>query len=238
MLIIPAIDLMDEKVVRLKKGVMEDATEYGHDPRDIALTFASIGVKRLHIVDLNGAKTGDSVNFEIIKSIVEKSDLQIEVGGGIRNMQRLDAYMNMGVHYAILGTVAVENPDFVKEACKKYPNRIILGLDAKNMMVATDGWYKESKLSVLDIIGRYEWCQIESVIFTDIDKDGMLGGVNLEQISFVAEHSPFPVIASGGVSSHDDIKALRTLEHDNLLGCIIGKAIYENKINLEEIFGN
>lgn len=236
MIIIPAIDLIDAKVVRLKKGIMEDATEYGHDPRDIALMFAELGVERLHIVDLNGARTGENQNFEIIKEVVEKSKLQVEVGGGIRDMARLDAYMDMGVSYAILGTVAVKDPDFVKAAAEKYPNKIILGIDAKNMMVATEGWYEESSLSVFDVIKRYEDCHIDSVIFTDIEKDGMLAGINIEQIKQVADSSIFPVIASGGVSGIDDIKLLRSMAHNNIKGCIIGKAIYENKINLEEVF--
>lgn len=236
MIIIPAIDLLDEKVVRLKKGIMEDATEYGHDPRDVALMFAELGVERLHIVDLNGARTGENQNFNIIKEVVKKSNLQIEVGGGIRDMARLDTYMDMGISYAILGTVAVKDPEFVKAAAKKYPNKIILGIDAKNMMAATEGWYEESSLSVFDIIKRYEGCQIDSIIFTDIEKDGMLSGINVKQIKKVADNSIFPVIASGGVSGIDDIKLLRSMDHKNIKGCIVGKAIYENIINLEEVF--
>lgn len=236
MIIIPAIDLLDEKVVRLKKGIMEDATEYGHDPRDVALMFAELGVERLHIVDLNGARTGENQNFNIIKEVVKKSNLQIEVGGGIRDMARLDTYMDMGISYAILGTVAVKDPEFVKAAAKKYPNKIILGIDGKNMMAATEGWYEESSLSVFDIIKRYEGCQIDSIIFTDIEKDGMLSGINVKQIKKVADNSIFPVIASGGVSGIDDIKLLRSMDHKNIKGCIVGKAIYENKINLEEVF--
>ncbi len=236
MIIIPAIDLIDAKVVRLKKGIMEDATEYGYDPRDVALMFAELGVERLHVVDLNGARTGETQNFNIIKEIVEKSKLQIEVGGGIRDMARLDTYMDMGISYAILGTVAVKDPAFVKEATKKYPNKIILGIDAKNMMVATEGWYESSSLSVFDVIKQYENCAVDSVIFTDIEKDGMLTGINIEQIKEVADKSNFPVIASGGVSSIEDIKLLKSLTHNNIKGCIIGKAIYENKINLDEVF--
>ena len=236
MIIIPAIDLLDEKVVRLKKGIMEDATEYGHDPRDVALMFAELGVERLHIVDLNGARTGENQNFNIIKEVVKKSNLQIEVGGGIRDMARLDTYMDMGISYAILGTVAVKDPEFVKAAAKKYPNKIILGIDAKNMMAATEGWYEESSLSVFDIIKRYEGCQIDSIIFTDIEKDGMLSGINVKKKKKVADNSIFPVIASGGVSGIDDIKLLRSMDHKNIKGCIVGKAIYENKINLEEVF--
>lgn len=236
MLVIPAIDLIDSKVVRLKQGIMEDAVEYGHDPRDVALMFAELGVERLHIVDLNGARTGENQNLEIIKSIVEKSDIKIEVGGGIRDMARLDTYMDMGVSYAILGTAAVKEPDFVIAAAEKYPNKIILGIDTKNMMAATEGWYEASSLSVFDVIERYKTCAIESVIFTDIDKDGMLSGINAEQIKKVADGSCFPVIASGGVSSLDDIKNLRGLNHKNIKGCIVGKAIYENKIDLEQVF--
>ena len=226
MIIIPAIDLLDEKVVRLKKGIMEDATEYGHDPRDVALMFAELGVERLHIVDLNGARTGENQNFNIIKEVVKKSNLQIEVGGGIRDMARLDTYMDMGISYAILGTVAVKDPEFVKAAAKKYPNKIILGIDAKNMMAATEGWYEESSLSVFDIIKRYEGCQIDSIIFTDIEKDGMLSGINVKQIKKVADNSIFPVIASGGVSGIDDIKLLRSMDHKYIKGCFVGKAIY------------
>lgn len=236
MLVIPAIDLIDEKVVRLKQGIMEDATEYGHDPRDVALMFAELGVKRLHIVDLNGARTGETHNFNIIKEVVEKSKLSIEVGGGIRNMERLDAYMDMGVDYAILGTVAVKNPEFVMEACEKYPNKIILGIDAKNLQVATEGWYENSSISVIDLINKYKGCNVESVIFTDIDRDGMLKGINIEQIKYVADNSPFSVIASGGVASIDDINLLRSTNHPNIKGCVVGKAIYENKINLEDLF--
>lgn len=236
MLVIPAIDLIDEKVVRLKQGIMEDATEYGHDPRDVALMFAELGVKRLHIVDLNGARTGETHNFNIIKEVVEKSKLSIEVGGGIRNMERLDAYMDMGVDYAILGTVAVKNPEFVMEACEKYPNKIILGIDAKNLQVATEGWYENSSISVIDLINKYKGCNVESVIFTDIDRDGMLKGINIEQIKYVADNSPFSVIASGGVASIDDINLLRSSNHPNIKGCVVGKAIYENKINLEDLF--
>lgn len=236
MLVIPAIDLIDEKVVRLKQGIMEDATEYGHDPRDVALMFAELGVKRLHVVDLNGARTGETHNFNIIKEVVEKSKLSIEVGGGIRNMERLDAYMDMGVDYAILGTVAVKNPEFVMEACEKYPNKIILGIDAKNLQVATEGWYENSSVSVIDLINKYKGCNVESVIFTDIDRDGMLKGINIEQIKYVADNSPFSVIASGGVASIDDINLLRSTNHPNIKGCVVGKAIYENKINLEDLF--
>lgn len=236
MLVIPAIDLIDEKVVRLKQGIMEDATEYGHDPRDVALMFAELGVKRLHIVDLNGARTGQTHNFNIIKEVVEKSQLSIEVGGGIRNMERLDAYMDMGVDYAILGTVAVKNPEFVMEACEKYPNKIILGIDAKNLQVATEGWYENSSISVIDLIDKYKNCNVESIIFTDIDRDGMLKGINIEQIKYVADNSPFSVIASGGVASIDDINLLRSTNHPNIKGCVVGKAIYENKINLEDLF--
>lgn len=236
MLLIPAIDLLDGKVVRLKKGIMENATEYGHDPRDAALMFAALGATRIHIVDLNGARTGKSVNHKVIEEIVAKTNVKIEVGGGIRDMQRLDELMDSGADFAILGTVAVKDPDFVMQAFTKYPNRIILGLDAKGDKAVTEGWYEESAHSVTDIINKYKDHKCESVIFTDIEKDGMLGGLNVEMIKTIADSSPFPIIASGGVASINDITNLKNLDHKNIKGCVIGKAIYEGRIDMEEAF--
>ena len=236
MLLIPAIDLLDGKVVRLKKGIMENATEYGHDPRDAALMFAELGAKRIHIVDLNGARTGENQNYKMIEEIAAKSNVEIEVGGGIRDMRRLDDFINMGVNYTILGTVAVKKPEFVKEAMLKYPGKIVLGIDAKNGKAATEGWYEASSEDVINVINRYKGFDCESVIFTDIEKDGMLGGLNIGMIRSLADVSPFPIIASGGVASLDDLKSLKQLNHKNIKGCVIGKAIYEGYINLDEAF--
>lgn len=239
MLLIPAIDLLDGKVVRLKKGIMENATEYGHDPRDAALMFQELGAKRIHIVDLNGARTGEkNQNDNIIKEIAMKTDIQVEVGGGIRDMTRLDYLMGIGVDYAILGTVTVKNPEFVKAALEKYPDKIVLGVDAKNGKVVTEGWYEESTEDAIGIINKYKDYKCESVIFTDIEKDGMLGGLNIEMIQKMAKESPFPIIASGGVASMEDIRDLQRLKSKNIKGCIIGKALYEGRIDLEEAFGS
>lgn len=236
MLLIPAIDLLDGKVVRLKKGIMENATEYGHDPRDAALMFAELGATRIHIVDLNGARTGKSVNHKVIEEIVAKTNVKIEVGGGIRDMDRLDELMDSGVDFAILGTVAVKDPDFVVDAFTKYPNKIILGLDAKDGKAVTEGWYEESTHCVTEIINKYKNHQCESVIFTDIEKDGMLSGLNVEMLKNIADSSPFPIIASGGVASIDDIMNLKNLNHKNIIGCVVGKAIYEGRIDMDEAF--
>ncbi len=239
MLVIPAIDLLDGKVVRLSQGIMEDATDYGHDPRDIALAFAAVGAKRIHIVDLNGARNNSDINHDIIKSIVaqSKDNLEIELGGGIRDMKRLDDVFNMGVTYAIIGTAAVKDVEFTRQAIEKYPNKIILGIDAKDGMVATEGWYEASEHTVMDVINMYKDLQVESVIYTDIARDGMLQGVNIESTIKLADSSPFPIVASGGVASIDDIKQLLEKNHKNLHGTIVGKAFYEGKMDLNLAFG-
>lgn len=236
MVIIPAIDLLDGQVVRLEKGIMENPTIYGKDPVEMAKLFEDLGAERLHIVDLNGAKTGESVNFNQIEKVASKSSLKIEVGGGIRSVSRVRDYLNIGVTYCIIGTIAVKNKELAAEITQEYPSKIILGLDAKNGMIATEGWYETSDLSVTEAINYYKQYMIDSVIVTDIDKDGMMQGVNIDMINEIAKMSPFPVIASGGVSSIDDIIKLKELNNFNIKGCITGKAIYEGKIDLKEAF--
>lgn len=236
MIVIPAIDIMDSQVVRLEKGIMENPKIYNKNPLDMAKLFEDMGAERLHIVDLNGAKSGESINYKEIEKITNKSSLKIEVGGGIRNISRIKDYINMGVSYCILGTVTIKNPDITMEALETYPNQIILGLDAKNGMVATEGWYETSSLTVANVIDKYSKFKVESVIVTDIDKDGMMQGVNSNMINDIANISPFPVIASGGVSSIDDIIVLKELNNKNIKGCITGKAIYEGKIDLKAAF--
>ena len=238
MIVIPAIDLMDGHVVRLKKGIMEDASVYERDPLETAKMFADIGARRIHIVDLNGARTGENGNYRIIEAIASKTDAEIEVGGGIRNMQRLHDFMEMGVSYAILGTVAVKNPDFTLEALNSFPNKIILGIDTVHGKAALEGWYEASNITTAQILEKYKEKSVESVIVTDIDKDGMLSGVNTAMIDETAKISPFPVIASGGVSAIKDITDLEKLNNPNIKGCIVGKAIYEGRINLKEVFSS
>jgi phosphoribosylformimino-5-aminoimidazole carboxamide ribotide isomerase len=232
MLILPAIDLLGGKAVRLKQGDMDDFTVYYDNPLDAAKMFADMGVKRLHIVDLDGARKGEATNCNLIEKIVAQAGMEIEVGGGIRNMERLEAYFNIGVKYGILGTVVVKDPKFVMEAMKKYPRRIILGVDSKEGYVATEGWYEKSELTAVELINSYEGYVAESVIYTDIMRDGMLSGINLEATISLAENINYPVIASGGLKGIEDIKALQGKK--NILGAITGKAFYEGKIDLEE----
>lgn len=232
MLIIPAIDLLNGKAVRLRQGDMDDFTVYYDNPLDAAKMFADMGVKRLHIVDLDGAKKGEATNFDLIEKIVSKAGMDIEVGGGIRNMKRLEDYFNIGVKYGILGTVVVKDPEFVKEAMKKYPARVILGVDAKDGYVATEGWYEKSTVTAVEIINSYEGYTAESVIYTDISRDGMLTGINTEATLNLAENIKYPVIASGGLKGIEDIEALSGKK--GILGAITGKAFYEGRIDLKE----
>ncbi len=232
MLIIPAIDLLKGKAVRLRQGDMDDFTVYFDNPLDAAKQFADMGVKRLHIVDLDGAKKGEATNFDLIEKIVAKAGMDIEVGGGIRNMDRLKAYFNIGVKYGILGTVVVKDPDFVKEAMKTYPDRIILGVDAKDGYVATEGWYEKSGVTAAELINSYAGYTAESVIYTDIARDGMLTGINTEATIKLADDIAYPVIASGGLKGIEDIEALAGKK--GILGAITGKAYYEGKIDLKQ----
>lgn len=238
MFLIPAVDLLSAQVVRLTKGDMDSYVVYDKDPVSVAKRFADMGVVRLHIVDLDGAKKGEAVNFNVIEKIASFGGLEMEVGGGIRDMARIEAYFNIGVKYAIIGTAVVKNKEFTRQALSKYPNRIILGLDARQGMVATDGWYETSALKATDLISEYSEYKAESVIYTDINKDGMLSGLNLAETVSFSKISPFPVIASGGVSSSADLDAIRKSTHSNIKGCIIGKAFYEGRINLEEELKN
>lgn len=232
--IIPAIDLLGGKAVRLRQGDMDDYTVYYDDPADAAKKFSEVGVKRLHIVDLDGAKKGETTNYNTIERIIKSVDMKVEVGGGIRDMAKLEAYFNLGVSYGILGTVIVKNPEFVKEALAKYPGRIIMGVDAKNGMVATEGWYETSSMTAAELLENFRGLNAESVIFTDIGRDGMLTGINIEATSALADSSPFPVIASGGLKGNIDIEMLKELKHSNIKGCIVGKAFYEGKIDLKK----
>jgi len=232
MIIIPAIDLLGGKAVRLRQGDMADFTVYYDNPLDAAKKFADMGVKRLHIVDLDGARKGETTNFDLIEKIVAKAGMDIEVGGGIRSFEKLEAYFDIGVKYGILGTVVVKDPNFVKEAMKKYPHRIILGIDSKDGFVATDGWYEKSELTAVRLIESYKGYCAESVIYTDIMRDGMLSGINIEATIKLAECIDYPVIASGGLKGIDDIQALEGKK--GILGAITGKAYYEGKIDLAE----
>lgn len=237
MLIIPAIDLLGGKAVRLRQGDMDDYKVYFDNPAEAAEKFSELGIKRLHIVDLDGARKGEMTNFNIIKEIIKKTDMEIEVGGGIRNMERLEAYFDIGVKYAILGTVVIKDPEFVKQAAKTYPNRVILGVDAKDGYVATEGWYETSETKAIDVLKNFHGYEIESVIYTDISRDGMLQGLNIDSTAELADNSPWGVIASGGLKDITDVKKLAELKHPNIKGTIAGKAFYEGTIDLKEAMG-
>lgn len=232
MLVIPAIDIYDGKAVRLEKGDMEKRKEYFDNPLDAAKYFQDLGIRRIHIVDLNGAKDGKTTNFKVIEKIVIATNLIIEVGGGIRDEERVKGYFDLGVSFAILGTATVKNPPFVKEMLAKYPERIILGIDAKDGYVATEGWYEKSDMTVVDVLTIYDGYKPESVIYTDISRDGMLTGINIDATVKLSKNTNFNIIASGGLKGLDDIKMLK--ESGKIYGCIVGKAFYEGKIDLLE----
>jgi len=235
MLLIPAIDLKDGKCVRLRQGRMEDDTVFSDDPVAVADRWVAAGARRLHIVDLNGAFTGKPVNAEAIRRIAEAHpDIPIQVGGGIRDDETIEQYLDMGVSYVILGTNAVNVPHFVGDACSEFPGHIMVGLDAKGGKVAIDGWSKLSNHDVIDIAQRFEREGVEAIVYTDINRDGMMGGVNIEATVALARAITIPVIASGGVSSLDDIRELCKAQGDGITGAVVGRALYEGSLDLVE----
>ena len=234
MKIFPAIDIKDKKCVRLVKGDFENKTEYKVSPVDQAGKFKDHGFKNLHIVDLDGALAGETVNLNVIREIVNKFDLKIEVGGGIRNIDSIQQYTNAGVEKVILGSAAIKDKNFLKEACKKFPNQIALGLDAKDGYLSVSGWKENSNQLTLDFLNEVNDYGASRLIYTDINRDGMKQGPNFKGSSEVADISNCPVIISGGVSSVDDIKKAKGL-NKNIEGIIVGKAIYDDDIKLEEL---
>ena len=233
MKIFPAIDIKDKKCVRLVKGDFDKKTEYELSPIEQAGKFKDHGFKNLHIVDLDGALTGVTVNLDIIKDIIGKFNLNIEVGGGIRNIDSIKEYIDTGVEKVILGSAAIKDKNFLKEACVKFPDKIALGLDAKDGYLSVSGWKENSNQLTLDYLKEVNGYGISRLIYTDINRDGMKQSPNFEETSKVAEKSNCPVIISGGVSSIDDIKKAKTLK--NIEGIIVGKAIYDGDIKLEEL---
>lgn len=235
MLVIPAIDLKDGKCVRLRQGLMDDSTVYGDDPVSMAQRWVDAGARRLHLVDLNGAFAGTPVNGDAVTAIAKQfPKLPIQIGGGIRSIEIIEQYLNAGVSYVIIGTKAVKEPQFIAEVCKKFPNRIIVGIDAKNGLVATDGWAEVSSVKATDLARRFEQDGVTAIVYTDISRDGMMQGVNVEATVALAEASTIPVIASGGVTNMDDIRALKAVAAKGVLGAITGRAIYENTLDLTE----
>ena len=233
MKIFPAIDIKDKKCVRLLKGDFDKKTEYKMSPVEQASKYRDHGFKNLHIVDLDGALTGETVNLDIIKDIVGKFDLEVEIGGGIRKLDSIQKYVDVGVEKVILGSAAIKDKKFLKEACQKFPDKIALGLDAKDGYLSVSGWKENSNQLTLDYLNEVNDYGFSRLIYTDINKDGMKQSPNFEETSKVAAKSNCPVIISGGVSSIDDIKKAKSLK--NIEGIIVGKAIYDGDIKLEEL---
>jgi phosphoribosylformimino-5-aminoimidazole carboxamide ribotide isomerase len=235
MLLIPAIDLKDGKCVRLRQGRMDDETVFGDDPVAVARRWVEAGARRLHMVDLNGAFEGKPVNAAAIRAVAEAfPDLPIQVGGGIRDEETVQAYLDAGVQYTIIGTKAVSAPHFINDLCVEFPGHIIVGLDAKGGKVAIDGWSKLSRHSVIDMAQRFEDDGVAAIVFTDIGRDGMMEGVNVESTVELARAIRIPVIASGGITNLDDIRALCKVADEGIIGAITGRAIYEGTLDLAE----
>ena len=233
MKVFPAIDIKDKKCVRLVKGDFDNRTEYQISPVEQASKYKDHGFKNLHIVDLDGALTGETVNLDIIQEIVNKFDFKIEVGGGVRNLESIQKYTNAGVEKVILGSAAIKNKNFLKEACQKFPNKIALGLDAKDGYLSISGWKESSNQLTLDYLKEVNDFGVSRLIYTDINRDGTKLSPNFVETSKVADKSNCPVIISGGVSSIEDIKKAKSLK--NIEGIIVGKAIYDGDIKLEEL---
>ena len=233
MKIFPAIDIKDKKCVRLVKGDFDNKTEYDMSPVEQAEKYKEHGFENLHVVDLDGALTGETVNIDIIEKIVSKFDLKIEIGGGIRNFESIQKYIDTGVEKVILGSAAIKDKNFLKDACQKFPDKIALGLDAKDGYLSVSGWKENSNQLTLDYLKEVNGYGISRLIYTDINRDGMKQSPNFEETSKVAGKSNCPVIISGGVSSIDDVKKAKTLK--NIEGIIVGKAIYDGDIKLEEL---
>lgn len=235
MLVIPAIDLKDGQCVRLKQGRMEDDTVFSNDPVAMAARWITAGARRLHIVDLNGAFAGKPVNADIIHQIAQTyPNIPLQVGGGIRNEETIQAYLEAGVTYVIIGTKAIQEPHFVSDACIEFPGHIIISLDAQNGKLATDGWSKLSHHNVIDMAQRFEQDGVEAIVFTDIHRDGMMQGINVESTVALARAIDIPVIAAGGVTTIEDIKALCKVADAGILAAITGRAIYEGTLDFAE----
>ena len=244
MLLIPAIDLKDGHCVRLKQGDMELATVFSEDPAEMALHWLKQGARRLHLVDLNGAFAGKPKNESAVKSILQVvqefavdndiDEIPVQLGGGIRDLDTIERYLDDGITYIIVGTAAVKNPGFLHDACGAFPGHIIVGLDAKDGKVATDGWSKMSGHEVIDLAQKFEAYGVESIIYTDIGRDGMMGGINIDATVKLAQSVRIPIIASGGLHNMSDVEALCAVQDEGIEGVICGRSIYEGTINLEE----
>ncbi|MBK6744515.1 MAG: 1-(5-phosphoribosyl)-5-[(5-phosphoribosylamino)methylideneamino]imidazole-4-carboxamide isomerase [Hydrogenophilales bacterium] len=236
MLIIPAIDLKDGQCVRLRQGEMDSATVFSSAPSEMAEKWIANGARRLHLVDLNGAFAGKPVNEAAIKAIASAvgDEIPIQLGGGIRDLDTIERYLDDGVTYVIIGSAAVKNPGFLHDACNAFPGHVIVGLDAKEGMVAVEGWSKVTHHEVVDLAKRFQDYGVEGIIYTDIGRDGMLSGVNIEATVKLAQSLHIPVIASGGITNLDDVRALCAVADEGIMGAITGRAIYEGTLDFTE----
>jgi len=235
MKIFPAIDIKDKKCVRLLKGNFDNQTTYAQSPYDQALKYKEAGLLNLHIVDLDGALSGKLANLEVIKNIIKKLNISIEVGGGIRSIDKIKAYVDIGVDKVILGSAAIKDPDFLIQACEKFKERIALGLDAKKGKLLVSGWKETTDQTAEDYLKYVNKCCISRVIYTDIDRDGTKTGPNIEETINIAKISSAPVVVSGGISSIEDIKKIKNLNKFNIEGVIVGRAIYDGDIKLSDL---
>lgn len=234
MIIIPAVDIKDGKCVRLMQGRMDQETVFADDPADMAQKWADAGAELIHVIDLNGAFAKYPQNIEAIRKILQRIHVPIQLGGGIRNQKTIEMYLEMGVKRVILGSQAVRQPDLVNEACRKFPNQIVLGLDARNGYVAIDGWIHTTRVRAMDLAKQFENSGLAAINFTDIRRDGMQSGLNISEIRDLAESIDVPVVASGGVSTIDDIRKLLPLESIGVVGVIVGKALYSGTLDFGE----
>ena len=234
MLVIPAIDLKEGKCVRLEQGLMDKDTVFNNDPAAQALEWQRQGAEYLHIVDLDGAFAGEPKNRSAIESILKAITIPAQLGGGIRDLETIEAYLGLGLARVIIGTAAQRNPELVREACARFPGRIVVGIDAKNGMVAVQGWAEVTDITAVELARKFEDCGVSAIIYTDISRDGMMQGPNLEATRILAESVAIPVIASGGVSSLKDIENLVAIEQSGVTGVITGKAVYTGALSLSE----
>ncbi len=234
MIIIPAVDIKQGKCVRLLQGRMEDTTQYSDSPVEMARKWASKGAALIHIVDLDGAFAKTVCNLDAIKQILAGITVPIQVGGGIRDLKTIEMYLEAGVSKVIIGSEALYNPQLVKDACSRFPRRIVVGIDARNGMVAVEGWSRTSTTRAVDLAKEFESCGVAAINFTDIHRDGMQTGPNIEETAALAEAVSIPIVASGGVSTIEDIKNLLKIESKGVTGVITGRAIYEGTLDLEE----
>ncbi len=235
MLLIPAIDIKGGRCVRLRQGRMDDATVFSEDPVATAVRWAEAGARRLHVVDLDGANEGRPMNLEVIQAIIAAvPDLPVQVGGGIRDEEAIEEYVASGVRYVILGSKAAAAPHFIADVCVEFPGHIIVGIDGRDGKVATDGWSKLSQHDVVDLAQHFEKDGVEAIIFTDIGRDGMLSGVNVDATVELARAVSIPIIASGGIRSLDDVRAISAVAEEGIMGAITGRAIYEGTLDFAE----